>query len=107
MPFQVLDLSLAVIRHLSRPLERVRRSDPKLYDQIRRAASSVALNLSEGRHRQGKDRQHLFRVAAGSASELRTALQVAQAWGELDLNAVRVALVLLDRVAAMLWRLTH
>ncbi|MEW6744208.1 MAG: four helix bundle protein, partial [Planctomycetota bacterium] len=89
------------------PLARVRKSDPKLFDQIRRAASSVPLNIAEGSRRHGKDRLQLYRIAAGSADELRTALRVALAWGELDRPAVAEPLVLLDRVLAMLWRLTH
>jgi four helix bundle protein len=49
----------------------------------------------------------MFRRAAGSASELTTALRIARARGYIsaaDFDAVDTAL---DRVRAMLWRLTH
>jgi hypothetical protein len=46
-------------------------------------------------------------VAAGSADELRTALRVAEAWGDLEASRFKQALALLDRVQAMLWRLTR
>ncbi|MEW6745422.1 MAG: four helix bundle protein [Planctomycetota bacterium] len=107
MRFDVLELSLEVVRRLCQPLARLRQSDPKLFDQMRRAASSVPLNLAEGSRRHGKDRLQLYRIAAGSADELRTALRVALAWGELDHSAIAEPLALLDRVLAMLWRLTH
>jgi hypothetical protein len=52
-------------------------------------------------------RLHHWRVAAGSADEVRTALRVAVAWGDLDEPDAAEALGLLDRVLAMLWKLTH
>ena len=67
--FQALELSIQAIRSLRQPLAKLREQDPKLADQLQRAASSVALNLSEGRRRTGKDRRHHFRIAAGSADE--------------------------------------
>ncbi|MEW6743075.1 MAG: four helix bundle protein [Planctomycetota bacterium] len=107
MRFDVLEISLEVVHRLRQPVNRVRKSDPKLYDQIRRAASSVPLNIAEGCRRSGRDRLQLYRIAAGSADELRTALRVALAWGELEHVAIAETLALLDRVLAMLWRLTH
>ena len=71
------------------------------------AASSIALNISEGERRRGKDRIHLWRVAAGSAAEVRTALRVAEAWGDIARGKSQRPLELLDRVIAMLWRMTH
>jgi four helix bundle protein len=72
---------------------------------MRRAASSVALNLAEGNRRTGQDRLQFFRIAAGSAAEVRAALEVALAWGYID--AAPLAETELDRVLAMVWRLTH
>jgi len=46
-----------------------------------------------------------FRIAAGSAAEVRATLEVALAWGYLD--AAPLAAAEVDRVLAMLWRLTH
>ena len=105
MPFHAFDVSLELIRCLRDPVRQLRAADPKLADQLRRAAASVALNLAEGRRRFGHDRRYLFSVAAGSAAEVRAALQVAAAWGDVDAN--EQALQLVDRVVAMTWRLTH
>ena len=107
MRFEALDLSIEVIHRLRTPMTRLQGKDRSLHEQIRRAASSVPLNLAEGRRRAGKDRIHHWRIAAGSADEVRTALRVAVAWGDIDSSEVSDALQLLDRVLAMLWRLTH
>ncbi len=107
MPFIALEVSLDLIRSLNSPLEQIRTRSCSLADQIDDAAASVALNLGEGRRRSGKDRVHLFRIAAGSADEVRTALRVAEARGQVDRNAIAAALQLCDRLLALTWGLTH
>ena len=107
MAFDALEVSLHLVTALRAPLVRLRSHDRDLADQARRATTSVALNLSEGRLRSGKDRLHLFRIAAGSLAEARTALRIAEAWGYLDPAAMEQAKLLIDRLAAMLWRLTR
>ena len=105
--FQTLDVALEFVRVLRPAVERIARRDKDLASQIKRAASSVPLCISEGAQRVGKDRFHLYRVAAGSAAEVRAALGVATAWGYIDDADVHEVLELLDRVIAMLWKLTH
>ena len=107
MPFHAFEVSLDLVRSLRHPLESIRRRNPELHRQIRAAASSVSLNLAEGRRRRGKDRTHLWRVAAGSAEEVRAALRVALAWGELSEAAIGPSLALVDRLLSMLWPLTR
>jgi four helix bundle protein len=107
MAFDALTIALELIAALREPLTTIRRADRDLAEQLRRAASSVALNISEARRREGRDRSHLFRVAAGSAAEARAALDVACAWGYVDNAAMARARSLMDRELAMLWRLTH
>ena len=88
-------------------LEELKRRDRGLEDQARRAAESVALNVSEGNRREGKDRNAHFRIAAGSAAETRTAIKIALAWHYVDTERAARVDDLLDRELAMLWRLTH
>ena len=107
MQFIALETSLQLIRALRRPISPLRLRDPKLHDQIRRAASSISLNLAEGAGRSGKDRRRHYRIAAGSAEEVRVALRVAEAWGELSAQATAEPLQGMDHQLAMLWRLTH
>lgn len=107
MAFLAFETSLQMIRALAAPLEVLERRDPSLALQMRRAAASVSLNLAEGGKRRGKDRIHLWRVAAGSASEVVAGLRVAEAFGYLEVAQAEEALRLCDRVLAMLWGLTR
>ena len=76
--FQAYDAALAMVAALRPVLEPLAKGDRALADQVRRAASSVALNLAEGNRRTGQDRLQFFRIAAGSAAEVRAALEVSQ-----------------------------
>jgi len=78
-----------------------------LTDQAVRATTSVPLNLAEGAGRRGRDRLHHWRIAYGSALEARTALELLVATGSVDAEAAATADALLDRVAAMAWRLLN
>jgi four helix bundle protein len=107
MPFDAFEVSLSMIRSLREPVQLLVRRDGALADQVRRAAASVPANLSEGRRRAGKDRQHHFRIAAGSCDEVVASLRVAEAWGYLDATVTAESLAFCDRLLAMLWRLTR
>jgi four helix bundle protein len=105
--FIALQVSLEVIRSLRPIVETLARRDRDLADQIRRAASSAALNLAEGAKRIGKDQTHHYRIAAGSAAEVRAALLVSAAWGHLDTERHAGLDALLDRQAAILHRIAY
>ncbi len=107
MTFDAERVSLELIAGLRAPLERLERRNRAHADQARRAAASVAHDPSEGRRRAGRDRVHFWRMAAGSAAELRTALAIAVAWGWLSDEELDPARALLDRVMAMTWRLAN
>ena len=106
MGFHAFEVSLEMIAAVRPVIQRVAARDRALSDQMRRSAASVPLNISEGSQRQGRDRQHSYRVAAGSARELRAALRVAQLWGYVDDDVVESVDGLLDRELALLWGLT-
>ena len=107
MALEVLEVALEMIGALRAPLARLRQADRDLADQVRDAASAVALNIAEGAGRIGKDRPHHYRVAAGSNLEVAAGLRVATAWGYLEAAEVQSALGFGRRVGAMLWRMTH
>ncbi len=107
MAFEVLEVAVGLVAALRAPVAAIAARDADLARQLRRAASSVPLNIGEGNQRRGGDRVHHFRIAAGSAAETATARRVAEAWGYAGEDALAVALALCDRVRAMLWRLTH
>jgi len=105
--FDVLDISLEWIEALRPVVQRIQLCDADLARQLRKAASSVPLNIGEGRRREGKDRSHHWRIAAGSADEAQCCLRVARAWGHVKASDLAPVLELSDRILAMLWRLTH
>ena len=70
-------------------------------DQLRRALSSIPLNIAEA----NGNRVARFSTALGSTREARAALRVAVAWGYVRDSDVAAGDALLDRVAAMLHRL--
>ena len=107
MPFVAYELAVELVTLLQPLVAKVATRDPDLARQLRTAATSAPLNLAEGRRREGKDQCYHYRVAAGSAEETRACLQVAAAWGHLDEASAATPLATLDRVAAMLYRLTH
>ena len=79
--------------------------DRELASQLQRAATSVCLNVGEGRCRSGGDRRRCYEIAEGSASEVEAALDVAEAWGwRVEVGASRKVL---DRLRGLLWGLTH
>jgi four helix bundle protein len=107
MRFQGHELAIEAVRTLREPVDKIRFRDPDLADQLRRAANSMVLNLAEGRWRQGKDRVNRFRIAAGSASEVRACVELAVAWSLVSADAMEKPLALLDRVLAVAYRLLH
>ncbi len=102
---QVLDLAISAIETLRPIVIRIRQCDRDLGEQIRRALSSVALNIGEAIGSDGGNRIARFSTAAGSNAEVRAALRVAVAWQYVSARDVEAGEQLLDRIAAMLYRL--
>jgi four helix bundle protein len=84
MRFDAYDAALEMERAARGPIECMRMKDASLAAQMTRSATSVPLNIREGCRRVGKDRLHLYRVAAGSADEMVASLEVAEALGYLE-----------------------
>lgn len=105
--FQAYEVAMEMATGLRPLLERITRRDRDLENQLRRSGASVVLNIAEGARRAGRDRQQFYRIAAGSAAETQSGLQLAVAWGYVGPDESKAALHLVDRVLAMLWRLTH
>ena len=105
--FTTLQVSLEVVRQLRTVVTEMKRRDAGLADQLVRAASSVTLNLAEGAKRNGRDQLHHYRIADGSAAEVRAALEVASAWAYVATETASEPRRLIDRLLGLLWGLTH
>jgi len=90
----------------ARPLvEAVARRDRDLASQIRRALSSVALNVAEGFGSAGGNARLRFESARASLYEAQAGLRVAIAWGYVRAEACAATLAALDRVGARIFGL--
>ena len=76
-------------------------------DQIHRASQSLPLNIAEGNGKPpGADRRRFQSIALGSTLECAAILDVLHARGAIDEATVVCGKELLNRVTAMLTRLT-
>ncbi len=107
MKFQVEELSLQFIETLVPLMPKIKQRDKSLEDQLRRAASSIGLNCAEAAASDPGNRRARLFTAAGSANEARHALRQAMAWGHLSAGETEVALKLVTRIIAILWRMTR
>ncbi|HWB80018.1 MAG TPA: four helix bundle protein [Nannocystaceae bacterium] len=90
-----------------RPIRgRIERRDRDLGRQLRRAASSVALNVAEGMYSRGGNRSARYHTALGSARETMACLEVAVAMAYLE-HADAVIVDRLDRIVGTLVRLVQ
>ncbi len=72
---------IETLRDLRPLMEQIGRHNRALEDQLRRAASSIALNCAEASGQRGKSRALRYSTALGSARETRACLHVADALG--------------------------
>jgi four helix bundle protein len=107
MALIVADLSIEVIEKLRLLMARIKSRDKSLADQIRRAASSVVLNIGEAEYSDPGNRRARFYTAAGSAGETRAAVRLAVASGIVPRAEGEPVTALLNRILPMLWKLTR
>ena len=107
MKLEVHEVAIELIASLRPLVESIARHDRSLADQIKRSGSGGALSLGEGAYSRKGNQPARFQEALASAGETRTALRVAIAWEYVSEAQIERALVLLDRVIGMCWRLTH
>jgi four helix bundle protein len=91
-----------VLRGLRPVIAQIEVHDRDLARQLRRAASSMALNTSEGSGSNGGTRRERYRNALGSARETGSCLDVALAFGYVEEVDARL-LDALDHVRATLF----
>ena len=102
-----LELLMDAMPAVKQLVESIHTHDKNLADQVRRAASSVVLNLAEADGSEGGNRRARIRTAYGSLFETRKGLKLAAAWGYVGREEVDAVETMLDRVGAMTWRRLH
>jgi four helix bundle protein len=107
MTYRLEEMSLELIDALVPLMPRIKRSDKSLEDQLRRAASSIGLNVAEAALSDAGNKRARFHTAAGSARETQHALRQAIAWRYVTTREAERALTLVRRLVAILWRVTR
>jgi four helix bundle protein len=91
---RIYTTAIEVIERLRPVLAQIEAHDRDLARQLRRASSSVALNISEGSGSRGGTRRERYHNALGSARETGACLDVAAALGYVE----KIDAGLLDRL---------
>ena len=102
---QLLDQVLQLIAHAQPLVDVIVRRDRDLASQVRRALSSVALNLCEGLGSAAGNARLRFESARGSLYEAEAGLRVAVAWRYLSAEECAPLSAAIDRIGARLYGL--
>ena len=94
------------IAELARPMVAViQRRDSDLASRLRRAVSSVALNLAEAQGNSGGNSRVRYESALGSLYEAQAGVQLAVTWGYVSQNAVAEVLGSMNRLGGRVFGL--
>jgi four helix bundle protein len=106
--FQRLDVYRCSIQFLGRAsilADHAPRGHAALADQLRRAATSVPLNIAEGTGKGERDAARFYTIARGSALECAAILDVFETLDFVAATDLEQARELLERVVSMLTKL--
>jgi four helix bundle protein len=102
---KIYAVMLEVVRDVRPVIVEIERKDPDLARQMRRAACSAVLNVSEGMYSRGKGQPARYHTAMGSMRETLSCIEVGTALGYV--NGVDARLLdRIDRVVATLYKLS-
>ena len=97
MALRIYSEALQLVRSAVPVLNRITQHDGDLARQMRRALTSIPLDIAEGEGRKNGHARLRFQTAMGSANEVRACVEVAEALGYVDAQPALVDA--LDRVA--------
>jgi four helix bundle protein len=100
-------MALRMVGKVARLAERVARSDRDLARQMKRASTSVPLNIAEGEYSQGGNQKARFHTAMGSARETIACLEVSVAARYIGADDTKGLVEEIDSIVGALWKLVH
>ena len=103
MALKIYQDALMVTKQLQPVLEKIAMCDGDLHRQMRRALTSIPLNIAEGEWRRNGNARMRFETAMGSANEVPACLETAGAHGYVEADAKDIDA--LDKIARTLHRL--
>jgi len=103
MNLKIGDDAVQLIREMGPTLSQIAQHDGDLHRQIKRALSSIALNIAESAWRRNGNARLRFETAMGSANEVHMCLRTADALGYIEADGKQ--LDTLDRIARSLHKL--
>ena len=103
MTLRIYTDALQLTREMRDVVTKIAPHDADLGKQLRRALTSVPLNIAEGEWRRNGNARARFETAMGSANEVRAILETANAMGYVSADARQVDA--LDRIARTLHKL--
>jgi len=104
---KIYRVAILMVRSVYALAKKVQQHDSDLARQMRKASSSVPLNMAEGWHGRAGNRIARFENAMCSARETVSCLEVSVAVGYLTETEVSADLDRLDHIVATLWRLMN
>jgi four helix bundle protein len=110
LPFQHLDVyrcALDFSKMAHQLAERCPPAQKDLVEQLRRAALSIPLNIAEGNGKIGRDCRRFYQIARGSVMECGAIYDVCSILGIVGESEHKEAMILLDRMTAMLTKMTR
>jgi four helix bundle protein len=103
---RIYETTVRVLQGLKPVVAEIETHDRDLARQLRRASTSVLLNISEGGGSRGGTRRERYRNALGSARETGACLDAAVALGYVE-SVDGALLTALDAVRATLWKVAR
>jgi four helix bundle protein len=107
MRLRIYSVALEIVALVARLAREVKRHDPDLARQMKRASTSAALNLAEGGYSRGGNQLARFQDAMASAGETVACVEASIAAEYIRADGHVELLDKLDHVVATMWRLIH
>jgi four helix bundle protein len=102
---EILEQALSVVALASPLVAAIQRRDRDLASQVRRAVSSVGLNLAEAFGTAAGNERLRFETARGSLYEAQAGIRIAVAWGYFGQAQADPVLAAADRLGGRIYGL--